>query len=126
MRHLLSGRKFSRDCGARKALLRALTTSLFLHGRIETTLAKAKDLRPIAEKLVTVAKKGRSNLAAVRKLHSFIYQDDAISKAFDIAEKSMSRNGGYIRILKNNFRKGDAAPVAIIEFVDISSSSVVS
>jgi large subunit ribosomal protein L17 len=116
MRHLLSGRKFNRDTSARKALLRALATSLIVNGKITTTLAKAKDIRPVVEKLITKAKKGKS-VETIRGLSSYLYTSEAVEKAFVFAEQNKTRNGGYLRILKNGTRKGDNAPIAIIEFV---------
>ena len=117
MRHLLSGRKFNRDTSARKALIRSLATALISNGRITTTLAKAKDIRPVVEKLITKAKKGKSDLSILRYLSSFLYTPEAVEKAFVFADENKSRNGGYLRILKNGTRKGDNAPIAIIEFV---------
>ncbi len=118
MRHGMKGRKFNRHKGARAALLRALATSLFTNGKMETTLAKAKDIRPVVEKLVTRAKAGKSNLSAIRDLYAFLYTKDAVENAFKFAEANKARQGGYLRILKNGKRLGDNAPVAIISFVD--------
>lgn len=117
MKHLLSGRKFNRDKSARNALLRALATSLITNGKITTTLEKAKDIRPVVEKLITKAKQGKSNIAIIRYLSAFLYTKESVDKAFIFAEQYNQRNGGYLRILKNGTRKGDNAAIAIIEFV---------
>ncbi len=118
MRHGLKGRKFNRDKGARAALLRALATSLFANGKIQTTVAKAKDIRPVVEKIVTKAKAGKGDLNAVRALYDFLYTKEAVENAFKFAEINKSRPGGYLRILKNGRRHGDHAPIAIISFVE--------
>lgn len=117
MRHRVSKVKLGRTGSHREAMLANMAVSLIKNGRIKTTLAKAKALRPFAEKLVTLGKKGgvhhrRLAFAAIR-------QRDAVSKLFDeIAKKSATRNGGYTRIIKLGFRIGDAAPEAFIEWVD--------
>lgn len=114
--------KLNRTSDHRKATLRDLATQLILHGRIETTLAKAKELRRIAEKLITKAKKGDINsrrLAAksIRKL-TLDNERDALQILFDdLGPKYKDRNGGYTRIYKAGFRRGDSTPMAIIEWV---------
>lgn len=117
MKHGINGRKFGRDSKQRKALLRALATSLVLHGRIVTTLPKAKDLRPYVEKLITRAK--NKTLHNIRYIESILYTEEARKKLFDfVAPKMATRNGGYARIYKYGFRKGDGGARAIIELID--------
>jgi len=117
-RHQYNKRKLSRKIGPRKALLRGLATSVILYERIKTTLAKAKEVQPIVEKLITTAKKG--DLAAVRALSSYIYGENAVAKLVtEIAPIYKTREGGYTRIVKLGNRPGDNAPVAILELVDI-------
>jgi large subunit ribosomal protein L17 len=116
MRHLNKGRSLSRSPSHRKALLANLAQELFKHKRIQTTLAKAKELRPYAEKLVTTAKKG--HLAARRHVLRFLSRKSAVNTLFEeIAPSFAERNGGYTRIVKLNPRIGDAAPMALIELV---------
>ena len=118
MRHGNAGRRFNRTQSHRKAMLANLAISLVEHEQIVTTLPKAKDLRPIVEKLVTIAKKG--DLAARRQLASELQNNEiAAKKLFDVlAPRYQARAGGYTRVLKAGFRHGDSAPVAVIEFVD--------
>jgi large subunit ribosomal protein L17 len=117
MRHSLSGRKLNRTSSHRKALFANLAQALIKNEQIITTLPKAKDLRPIVEKLVTMGKKGGLN--ARRLLSSRLRDDELAAKLVGpIAERYSSRNGGYTRIIKNGFRYGDNAPMAIIEFID--------
>lgn len=109
-------RKLGRSAGHRKALLRGQVTSLVLHGRIETTEAKAKSIKPLADKMVTLGKRG--DLAARRQAAAFLMDPVAVQKLFDdVAPKFTERNGGYTRIVKTGVRRGDAAPMAIIEWV---------
>lgn len=117
MRHAVAGRKFSRSGSARKALLASLARSLFKHEQIKTTLPKAKDLRSVAEKLITTAKTG--TVAARRELQAAL-QDTALTTKLmsDIAVRSKDRKGGYTRVLKAGFRAGDNAPMAIIALTD--------
>jgi large subunit ribosomal protein L17 len=117
MRHGMSGRKLNRTSAHRKALLANLASALIQHEQIKTTLPKAKELRPYAEKLVTLAKRG--DLHARRQAIAILGCENIVSKLFlSIAERYQSRQGGYIRILKCGFRYGDVAPMAVIEFVD--------
>jgi len=117
MRHKVAGRNFGRTANQRKALLRGLVSSLFEHQRIETTLAKAKAIRCIAEKLVTFGKK--NDLHSKRMVLSFIPNRTIMSKLFsDIAPRFADRNGGYLRIVQTRQRVNDRAPMAIIEFID--------
>ena len=118
MRHGNAGRRFNRTQSHRKAMLANLAISLVEHEQIVTTLPKAKDLRPIVEKLVTIAKKG--DLAARRQLASELQNNEvAAKKLFDVlGPRYKARAGGYTRVLKAGFRHGDSAAVAVIEFVD--------
>lgn len=117
MRHGHQGRKFGRKSSQRKALLSGLASSLIKFEQIKTTLAKAKDLRPYVEKLVTVGKKG--DLSARRQALSVLGNKDIVAKLMStLGERYSSRPGGYTRIIKAGFRYGDMAPMAIIEFVD--------
>lgn len=117
MRHRVSKIKLGRTGSHRDAMLANMAVSLIEKGRIKTTLAKAKALRPFAEKLVTLGKKG--SIHHRRMAFSAIRQRTAVEKLFDdIAKKAASRNGGYTRIIKLGYRIGDAAPEAFIEWVD--------
>jgi len=117
MRHRLKGRKLNRTSSHRKAMFKNLAASLIKYEQISTTVPKAKDLRPIVEKLITIAKKG--TLHARRQLISKLPRDANISKLFnELPERYKNREGGYVRILKNGMRFGDAAPMAVIELVD--------
>lgn len=112
----MSYRKLGRNTAHRKAMLRNLVTSLFQEDRIETTETRAKEVRSIAEKLVTVAKK--NDLAARRQCLEYIYEEEVVRKLFDdIAPKYADRQGGYTRIVKTGFRRGDASPMAILELL---------
>ena len=117
MRHRVAGRKLNRSSSQRKALLRGLATDLLRHGKIKTTEARAKTLRPVIEKLITLAKRG--DLHARRLAAGRIYEPAILQKLFgEIAEMYQDRAGGYTRIYKLGPRKGDAAPMALIELVD--------
>ena len=117
MRHGNQGRKFNRTASHRKALWGNMTAALIKHEQIKTTLPKAKDLRPIVEKLVTLGKKG--GLAARRQILASLKDDKLAEKLLTtLADRYKSRNGGYTRVLKAGFRYGDMASMAIIEFVD--------
>lgn len=121
MRHRVYGRHFGRTANQRKALLRGLLASLIKYERIETTIAKAKAVRELAERLVTFGKKG--DLHSRRIALSYLPNKNLIKKLFDeIAPRFADRNGGYVRIIKTGFRIKDSAPLAIIEFVDYSKS----
>ena len=112
----MSYRKLGRNSGARKALFSSILTSFFRYGRIETTEAKAKELRKFADKLITLAKRG--DLSARRQAIASLADEDVVRKLFDeIAGKYSDRQGGYTRILKLGNRRGDAAPMVIIELV---------
>ncbi len=117
MRHGISGRKLNRKSSHRSSLLNNLSKSLIQNEQIETTLPKAKDLRPYVEKILNIGKK--QDLKSKRKVFSYLRNKSLVKKVFDIlAKRYGSRNGGYVRILKSNFRYGDSAPMAIIELVD--------
>ena len=117
MRHRVAGKKLGRRYSHRRALFRNLVTELLRHGRITTTLPKAKAIKSIAEKMVTLGKRG--DLHARRQSLAIIQSKDVVHQLFDtIASKSATRQGGYTRILKLGQRQGDAAPMAIIELVD--------
>ena len=117
MRHQKKTLKLGRTAEHRKALLANQVCSLIEHQRIKTTLAKAKAVRPLAEKMVTLGKRG--SLHARRTALAVLRQKDAVKKLFDdIAPRSADRNGGYTRIVKLGARKSDSAPVAFIEWVD--------
>ncbi len=122
MRHGFKGRRFSRSASHRKAMFANLAVSLIEHEQIVTTLPKAKDLRPIVEKLVTLGKRG--DLHARRQVIAQIGNEDVVKRLFDImAPRYATRNGGYLRIMKAGFRRGDNAPLAVIEFVDRDTSA---
>ena len=117
MRHKSGGRKLQRTSAHRIALFRNMSAALIKHEQITTTVAKAKELRPYVEKLVTLAKRG--GLANRRLAQSRLLDETQLKKLFDtIAERYKDRNGGYTRVIKAGIRASDAAPMAIIEFVD--------
>jgi large subunit ribosomal protein L17 len=117
MRHAVAGRKLNRTSSHRKAMFNNMAAALVKHEQIKTTLPKAKDLRPIVEKLVTLGKKG--GLAARRQILASLQDDTLADKLLTtLATRYKSRAGGYTRVLKAGFRYGDMAPMAIIEFVE--------
>ena len=117
MRHRVAHRKLGRNPAHRRALLRNLAATLIEHGRLRTTLAKAKEVRPFVERLVTLGR--RSDLAARRRALQILPRKTVVSQLFrKVAPKFQQRPGGYTRILKLGPRKGDGAPMARIEFVD--------
>lgn len=117
MRHGMSGRKFNRTSSHRLAMFSNMANALIKHEQIKTTLPKAKDLRPIVERLITLGKKG--GLANRRLAYAHLRDNDMVTKLFTvIADRYKDRQGGYTRVLKAGFRYGDAAPMAIIELVD--------
>ena len=117
MRHKSGGRKLQRTSAHRTALFRNMSAALIKHEQITTTVAKAKELRPYIEKLVTLAKRG--GLANRRLAMSRLMDDTQLVKLFDVlAERYKDRNGGYTRVIKAGIRASDAAPIAVIEFVD--------
>jgi len=117
MRHKISGRKLNRTSAHRKAMFKNLAASLIKYEQITTTLPKAKDLRPIVEKMITIGKKG--TLHARRQLISKLPTDAKLEKLFnEFPNRYKDRSGGYIRIIKKGFRYGDSAAMALIELVD--------
>jgi large subunit ribosomal protein L17 len=113
----MSGRKLNRTSSHRRALFANMAAALIKHEQIKTTLPKAKDLRPVVEKLITLGKDG--GLANRRRAHAMLRDDVIVAKLFStLAERYTSRQGGYTRVLKAGFRYGDAAPMAVIELVD--------
>ena len=124
MRHGIKGRKFGRDSGQRKALFLGLAKSLIEHGSIRTTLPKAKDLRPLVERMVTKAR--QQTLHARRQLISDLRDPSTVETLMgSIAKRFESRPGGYTRIVKAGIRYGDNAPMAVIQWVDHEVSSPV-
>lgn len=122
MRHRVGGRKLQRTSSHRAALFRNMAAALIKHEQITTTLAKAKELRPYTEKLVTLAKKG--GLSNRRLAHARLLDDTQLTKLFDVlADRYKDRAGGYIRIVKAGVRASDAASMAVIEFVDRDESA---
>jgi large subunit ribosomal protein L17 len=122
MRHRVGGRKLQRTSSHRAALFRNMAAALIKHEQITTTVAKAKELRPYTEKLVTLAKKG--GLSNRRLAHARLLDDAQLTKLFDVlADRYKDRAGGYIRIVKAGIRASDAASMAIIEFVDRDESA---
>lgn len=117
MRHGHGRRKLNRTWQHRKAMLANMAAALIRHEQITTTLPKAKELRPVVERLVTLAKKG--DVAARRQAAARLRDEDMVKKLFDtLAARYADRPGGYLRVLKAGYRYGDAAPMAVIEFVD--------
>ena len=117
MQHRKSGRRLNRSSSHRKAMFANMAISLIKHEQIKTTLPKAKELRPIIEKLITLGKRG--DLHSRRQALSKLGKCDQVEKLFSVlAERYSSRDGGYTRVMKNGFRYGDSAPMAVIELVD--------
>ena len=122
MRHRVGGRKLQRTSAHRIALFRNMSAALIKHEQITTTLAKAKELRPYVEKLITLAKKG--GLSNRRLAHARLLDETQLAKLFDVlAERYATREGGYTRIIKAGPRASDASPMAIIELVDRDTSA---
>jgi large subunit ribosomal protein L17 len=120
MRHHNGYRKLGRVSSHRRAMLRNMATSLVLHERIETTVPKAKELRGLVDKMITLGKRG--DLHARRQAASYLFDDEAVKKVFaDLAGRFKERNGGYTRILKKGPRFGDGAEMAFLELVDYKS-----
>jgi large subunit ribosomal protein L17 len=117
MRHRKSGRKLNRTASHRKALFKNMAAALIKHEQIVTTLPKAKELRPVVEKLITLGKRG--DLHARRLVFAKLRDDGMTKKLFDVlADRYRERPGGYTRVMKAGFRYGDSAPMAVIELVD--------
>jgi large subunit ribosomal protein L17 len=116
MRHLVKGRKLGRTTAHRRALLRNLVTSFFEKERIQTTLAKAKEARPFAEKMITLAKK--NTLPTRRRALAFLTKESAVTRLFnDIGPRFSERPGGYTRIVKTGLRLGDGSQMALLELI---------
>ena len=121
MYHRISGRKLGMKTDIREAMLKNMVTSLIVHERITTTVTRAKELRKIADRMITLGKKG--NLAAVRQAAITVQTKEALGKLFkDLGPRFAERNGGYTRIIRSSNRKGDNAPMVIMEWVDKSKS----
>ena len=117
MRHRMKGRKFNRSSSHRKAMLQNLASALLKHEQIKTTLPKAKDLRKVVDRLITLGKKG--DLHARRRASARLPDAEIVTKLFDtLGPRYAERNGGYTRVIRAGFRYGDAAPMAVIELVD--------
>jgi len=117
VRHRKTGRQLGRNSSHRRALLRSLVTSFLSHEKIETTEAKAKEFRPLAERMITLGKRG--DLSARRLAMRFVRDRGVVSKLFDeISPRFSNRNGGYTRIIKTRIRFGDSARMAIVELVE--------
>lgn len=117
MRHGISGRKLNRTSSHRKAMFANMATSLLKYEQIKTTLPKAKEIRPIVEKLITLGKQG--DLAARRRAIAAIQDQEVVVKLMsELADRYKKRPGGYVRIVKAGFRRGDMAPMAVVELVD--------
>jgi len=116
MRHRNAGNKLGRNTSHRRALLRNLTTSVIMEDRVETTLAKAKTVRPLVEKMITLGKKG--DLHSRRQALSYLMTDASVERLFDtVAPRYSDRQGGYLRIIHTGFRKGDGGEKAFIELL---------
>jgi large subunit ribosomal protein L17 len=116
MRHGKSGKKLGRTSSHRKAMLRNMVTSLFKYEKIQTTDSKAKELRKVADKMVTLGKRG--DLHARRQAASYVRDSDVVVKLFsDLSERFRERNGGYTRTVKTGYRVGDNAPMSIVELI---------
>ena len=117
MRHRMSGRKLNRTKEHRKAMFSNMAAALIKHEQIKTTLPKAKDLRPIVEKLITLGKRGR--LHDRRRAFAMLRDDATTAKLFDtLADRYADRSGGYTRVIKAGYRYGDTAPMAVIELIE--------
>ena len=117
MYHRIAGRKLGRTTDHKEAMLKNLVTSLILHEKLQTTEAKAKELRKLADRMITLGKKG--DLASIRRASKNIKTKEALGKLMnDLAPRFEGRNGGYTRIIRYKNRKGDGAPVVIIEWVE--------
>tara|TARA_R110000796_G_scaffold81492_6_gene179464 strand:- start:396 stop:818 length:423 start_codon:yes stop_codon:yes gene_type:complete len=122
MRHGLAHRKLNKTTSHRKAMFANMAASLITHEQITTTLPKAKEMAPLMDKLITLAKKG--DLAARRQAIAKVRDEDAVRKLFDVmGDRYKDRNGGYTRVMKAGFRHGDNAPIAVLELVDRDGSA---
>lgn len=122
MRHKNAGRQFGRDTKHRRSLFRNLVTALLEHGRIETTLMKAKEIRPIAEKMITIGKRG--NLHDRRLALAYIKSESVVTRLFEsLSPHFLDRAGGYTRIVRTRRRLGDSAEMAIVELIGIGKEA---
>ena len=118
MRHKKAGKELGRNPSHRRAMLRNMVTSLFKHEQIETTDTKAKALRPVAERMITLAKRG--DLHARRQALAYIKEKDVTHKLFDeLKDRYLDRQGGYVRIVKKGVRKGDGAPISVVQLLPL-------
>jgi large subunit ribosomal protein L17 len=118
MRHRKAGKQLGRNTSHRRALLRNLTTALFKHEQIETTDSKARQLRPVAEKVMTLAKRG--DLHARRQALAYLTEKGVVHRLFDeLRARYTDRQGGYVRIVKKGIRKGDGAPVSVVQLLAV-------
>jgi large subunit ribosomal protein L17 len=134
MRHRVAGRQLSRNSSHREAMFRNMVTSLMVHGRIQTTEAKAKELRRYAEKVITLGKKGAAvsdakekarRIHLLRQARHWVRDEEALNRVFtEYAERYKGRAGGYTRILKLGFRPGDNSAMAMIELVDHPAKAI--
>lgn len=115
MRHGCAGKRLGRNTSHKRALMRNLATSLILHERIQTTDSKAREIKSVVEKMITIGKRG--DLHARRLAASYIISKEAVRKLFEIAPRFKDKNGGYTRTIKLGRRLGDAAPVSLIELI---------
>jgi large subunit ribosomal protein L17 len=123
MRHKKTGRRLGRTSSHREAMVRNMVTSLFEHERIVTTTPKAKEVRKVADKMITLAKRG--DLHAKRQAFSFIRSRDVVDKLFGVIQEQFTdRNGGYTRIVQTGTRRGDCAAMAILELVSYSEAAM--
>ena len=121
MRHRKAGKQLGRNTSHRRALLRNLTTALFKHEQIETTDSKARQLRPVAEKVMTLAKRG--DLHARRQALAYLTEKNVVHRLFDeLKERYTDRQGGYVRIVKKGIRKGDGAPVSVVQLLAVEGA----
>lgn len=121
MRHRNAGKQLGRNSSHRRALLRNLTTALFKHEQIETTDSKAKELRPVAEKVMTLAKRG--DLHARRQALAYLTEKAVVHRLFDELKANYTdRQGGYVRIVKKGQRKGDGAPVSVVQLLAVEGA----
>jgi len=122
MRHKKAGKRLGRTASHKKAMIRNMVTSLLAHERIVTTVPKAKEVRRVADKMITLGKRG--GLHARRQALSFIRDKDVVAKLFDsLKDEYMDRNGGYTRIIRTGQRQGDAAHMAILELVNYTEDT---
>lgn len=122
MRHKNAGKQLSRNTSHRRAMLRNMVTSLFAHEQIETTDTKAKQIKPIAEKMITLAKRG--DLHARRQTLSYLQESQVAHRLFDeMKDRFTDRQGGYVRIIKKGVRKGDGAAMSIVQLVNMKEKA---